>query len=107
MRGEAVVVETHRTVGSDAYGSPIAEPSLEEVADVLVSPGALADLGEDRPEGVRIRYTLYFPKGYEGDLEGARVNVRGRWLYVIGRPDRYLQAPTRWDMQVDVGDSDG
>lgn len=107
--GEVVTVRHHAQAGRDPYGAPTTEPEEEEVSNVLVAPGALADLGAERPEGIEIRYTLYFPKTYTQSLEGADINVRGEWLRVVGHPDAFVAAwcPTDWNQVVEVADTHG
>lgn len=112
MRGEEVTIRTHVQVGTDPYGAPVTEPQEEAVENVLVAPGSLADLGEDRPEGVDVAYSLCIPRTYSGDLEGAEVQVRGEWLRVIGHPDRIdgfggRGCPTDWNMVCEVGTTHG
>lgn len=102
--GETVTVRVYEKTGRDAYGAAVKEPKEEAVANVLVAPGATADLGEDRPEGVEIAYTLYFPKAYTGDLENADISVRGEWFSVSGSPKCYEPGfcPTEWNRSVEV-----
>lgn len=105
---ETVKVRHHEKVGEDAFGAPITEPRDEDVPNVLVAPGARADLGEDRPEGTEINYTLYFPETYTGSLEGAEVQVRGQWLRIIGHPDAFRSdCPTSWNMVAEAGSTHG
>lgn len=102
---ETVVVRHHEPTGeTDAYGAPITETVEETVEGVLVAPGADADLGEDRPAGVEVAWTLYFPKAYAADLERADVEVRGEWCRVIGKPGAYDPSfcPTDWNRKVNV-----
>lgn len=109
--GETVVVERRTQVGVDPGNNAVFEWAPESVDDVLVAPGARADVVESvRPAGVDVRYTLHFPKGYPATLRGARVRVRGQEpLAVVGDPDHYIAAntPTRWSMPVEVGRVDG
>lgn len=107
MRGELVTVIYRDVESSDPYGGPIVTERREDVDNVLVAPGALADLGEDRPEGADVRYTLYFPKAFTGQLEGSKVEVRGEAWEVIGHPDRFSPCPTEWDMVCEVGGTHG
>lgn len=103
------MVVTYVQVGKDPYGAPIKELVATPVANVLVAPGPSSDLGEDRPEGVDVKYTLQFPKTFKGALEGADVIVRGEKCHVIGHPDVYDAAwcPTSWNQTVEVGDTHG
>lgn len=110
MTGEVVQVKTFEKTGQDPFGAPILTERVEAVGNVLVQPGASADVVEsNRPSGVNVRYTLQFPKTFTGDLEGAKVNVRGIWLDVVGRPDRFADnlCPTDWNMTVEAGTVDG
>lgn len=111
IRGETVVVERHVEVGRDPGNNPIFEWVAEEVDDVLVAPGGLADVIEsNRPDGAQVTYSLHFPKGYPTTLRGARISVRGQEpLDVIGDPQHYTEAntPGRWSMPVEVGRTDG
>lgn len=108
LKGEDVIVRTYEETGRDPYGASIKKPKEETIENVLVAPGPREDLGEDRPEGVMVRYTLYFPKTFSGSsLEGAEICVRGEWLAAIGHPDRFSPCPTSWDMVCEVGGSHG
>ena len=111
MRGERVTVETPIEVGRGPGNSPIYEWVAGAVEDVLVAPGPREDVTDStRPDGVRVRYTLHFPKPYDTDLTGARISVRGEEpLAVVGSPRPYTLAntPTRWWMPVEVGRVDG
>lgn len=110
MKGETVTVKTFTGTGTDPFGAPIEAEETQTVDNVLVQPGACADVVEsNRPSGVSVKYTLHFPKTFEGDLEGAEVEVRGNWYKVIGRPDHYTleNTPTDWWMPVEVGTVNG
>lgn len=110
MKGESVQVKRFEATGSDPFGAPIVTEHVDDVDNVLVAPGAVADLFEsNRPDGVVVRYTLYFPKTFDASLEGCQVNVRGRWLNVVGDPDHYPAdlTPGDWWMVVEVTDTDG
>lgn len=76
--------------GTDAHGNATTTTETETVAGVLCVPGATSDLGEERPDGVTVAYTLFFPKGCAWDLRGATVD--------IGDGDSYRVAgdPVRW-----------
>lgn len=112
MRGETVEVKTRAVGGTDPYGAPVKVDSVEAVENVLVAPGECSDVVEsNRPEGVRVAYTLFFPKTFTGDLEGAQVRVRGKdpWLPVIGSPDVHTpeNIPGKWWLRVEVAATDG
>ena len=112
IQGEAVTVI--RTQGVlDDLGEPMEAEGLadvvEAVADVVVAPGATADLDASRPEGVTVAYTLCFPKTYTGELKGCAVEVRGERFLVVGDPQRYTESntPTPWNLTVEVTRTDG
>ncbi len=92
----------------EAYLPPV------DVADVAVQPGACGELDATRPEGVRVALTLHFPKGWTGDLRGAKVTLDGRWAgeyRVVGIPMPYDEANcpphVPWNMPVEVEATDG
>ena len=105
--GETVVVERRQETGRDPGNSPIYDWVPETVEDVLVAPGPRDDVTDStRPDGVEVKFTLHFPKGYPETLRGARVSVRGREpMAVIGDPTHYTEAntPGRWSMPCEVG----
>lgn len=112
MRGETVVVKVKTEIGRDRYNSPEYEDRDIEVPNVLVAPGDVDKASQplNRPEGVDVQYTLYFPKTYDGPmLERQKICVRDKWLSVIGYPDRFdeVNCPTEWNMTVKVSDYDG
>ena len=111
VKGESVIVERHVEVGRNAHNQPIYEWAGEQVENVLVAPGPRNDIPDTaRPEGVIVAWTLYFPKTFTGDLEGARVVVRGQEpCAVIGSPQRWPESltPTDWNLPAEVSRADG
>lgn len=111
IEGETVVVEREISPGFDALGDPLPGVWTPETVDnVLVAPGASADLDASRPDGVEVKWNLHFPKGYQATLRGARVIVRGQEPYfVVGDPQHYTaeNTPGPWSMPVEVGDVRG
>lgn len=105
---EAVTV-IRPTVERDDLGEPIEAGASREEVRCVVCPGATSDLGAERPNGVRIAYTLHFPKTYKGDLRGCSVEVRGTRYDVVGDPQRTTEAatPGPWNMAVEVARADG
>lgn len=101
---ETVIVQQRTPSGVNEIGETIWVDERQDVAGVLVAPGNGVDVSDTiRPDGSRVTYTLYFPKTFTGTLRGAKVVVRGIELDVIGEPDRYVGAPGKWDMVVQVG----
>lgn len=117
MMGERVAVLT-RTVGAiDDMGDPIVAWSAETVEGALVRPLSGEDLRDARrPDGVRVEYSIAFPKSYTGEVRGARIALIDRGmdagdaesaLRVSGSPDRTRPCPTRWNMVAEAGRADG
>ena len=110
IRGETVAVRHVTGTATDrlnvevpVYGEPV------DVGNVLVVPSTMGEADHLRPDGVRIAYTLHFPRGYPQSLRGARVTVRGDECRVVGDPKPYTEANVRgpWTMPVEVAMSDG
>lgn len=104
------VLRPNSTGGTDPFGAPVeGEPVEEAVGGVLVTPGATADLDPSRPEGVRVAYTVHFPKGYGKSLRGCSMVIDGETYRVIGDPKPYMGdgVPGPWDMPVEVEAVDG
>ncbi len=109
IKGEAVTVR-RTSVEYDALGEPTGETAADTVIEnVVVAPGATSDLDSTRPNGVRIAFTLCFPKGAGADLKDATVIVRGIACKVAGDPQRYASenTPGEWDTTVEVTRTDG
>lgn len=110
IRGETVYVSVVERGEDDRLGVPSrshAEPV--EVCPVLVVPSTSDDSSYERPDGMRVAYTLHFPRGYSADLRGALVTVRGVPYKVVGDPHPYSEANVRgpWTMPVQVVRADG
>lgn len=104
IRGEQVVVIRPIETGRDSMGEPLREWVEEAPVAAVVAPGATADLDATRPQGVRVAFTLHFPKSYEGSLRGCKVRVRGDEYRVIGDPQPYApqNTPGRYNRPVEV-----
>lgn len=104
------VLRPNPTGATDPFGAPVEGEPVEEAVDgVLVTPGATADLDPSRPDGVRVAYTVHFPKGYGKTLRGCSVVIEGKPYRVIGDPKPYMDGgtPGPWDMAVEVEAVDG
>ena len=122
MLGEVVAVLTRRKTGEDEMGEPVWEWDSERVDNVLVRPLSGSDLADSlRPDGIRVSYSLAFPKAWTagkapGFLAHRRVALVARGmdecdadaaLRVSGSPDRTTPCPTAWDTIAEVGRTDG
>ena len=122
MLGETVAVLTRTKTGTDEMGEPVYEWASERVENVLVRPLSGADLVDSlRPDGIRVSYSLAFPKAWTagkapGFLDHRRVALVARGmgeadadaaLRVSGSPDRTTPCPTAWDTACEVGRVDG
>lgn len=104
------VLRPNPTGATDPFGAPVEGEPVEEAVDgALVTPGATADLDASRPEGVRVAYTVHFPKGYGKSLRGCSVVIGGEGYRVIGDPKPYMGdgVPGPWDMAAEVEAVDG
>lgn len=108
MRGSRVNV-LHPTYIHDPAGDETVEWDSESVSDVLVSPGDTDDLSEsDRLHETRAVLKLAFPKGYESDLRGCRVEYEGVTYAIEGDPRPLRKnCPTRWWMTAQAVMIDG
>lgn len=94
ISGETVTVR-NAAQSFDELGEPTGETMTEATVDnVVVCPGATADLDSTRPNGVTVAYTLCFPKGADVDLKDATVTVRGTDYKVSATPSD-TPRPTR------------
>ena len=108
IKGRTVTVLTPAVESTDRFGEPVyGEPVAQIVDNVLVVPGATADLEASRPDGVTVALTLHFPKTFNGDMRGCSVVLTGQFAgtyRVIGEPKLYQDenTPTQWHMPVEV-----
>lgn len=110
MRGEEVTVRLKVKDGQDALNNAVWKDQDVTVSNVLVAPGTSGNINDStRPDGVQIKYTLYFPKTFDMRIDNAQVKVRDEWLYVVGAPRHYdkVNCPTKWWMVAEVGGSHG
>ena len=115
ISGVTVTVEQRDRAARDGFGNDVERYSAPvDVDDVLVVPGACAELDSARPDGVRVALTLHFPATWRGSLRGARVSLPPPWdrdggYAVVGDPMPYMgqNCPTGWRMPVEVTRADG
>lgn len=125
---DTVRVWTRAQTGTDPMGEPTYGWAYTDVRGVSVrnyntDAGAMrqGDTASDlRPDGVRVRFVLAFPKGHGLTLRHARVTFPDRgqtattWeeaepcaLLVSGDPTPQRPCTTRWDTLAEVGRTDG
>lgn len=105
---EPVTVITRRQ-DFDDVGDVVDVIESTAQVDCAVVPGATSDLDATRPNGVRVAYTLHFPKTYTASLRDCAVEVRGTRYTVVGDPKQYTpeNTPGPFGLTVEVGDVDG
>lgn len=113
MLGETVSVLKRIETGTDSMGEPIYQWQTKNVENVLVKPGLGENLTDDlRPDGIRVKYTLAFPKTFTDSLRGARIALIERnmsaedyesALVVVGDPGITNPCPTSWNRIVEAG----
>ena len=97
---QEVTIETWDTTGVDPMNNPMRTWSKETVGGVLIFPSAAMGLSpavdvevgsENRPDGVKTTYVVYFPKTFNKPLRGARIWVPGEDepMKVVGDPKPY------------------
>ena len=113
MDGETVYVSvrtaptTTTTAEYDRFGNLV--PTWAQavpVEHVLVGKATADDTQVSRPDGITVTATLTFPRTCNLDLRGAKVQVGGRELIVVGEP-AHEPSPLFWDMTVQAGVHDG
>ena len=109
IRGEQVTVQRSVETSKNSRNEPRFDWQDEDVEDVICVPGPLADVTDAmRPRGVRVEWSLFWPKTYTKSLAGCRVIIRGgEPLNIIGDPQAYAGAPTRWNRPSEAGRTDG
>ena len=89
----------------DEFGEPGAySEEIETVQNVVVRPGSTSELDESRPNGVKVAYTLCFPKTYTKSLKDCKVELFNDVYSVIGDPRAYMEenTPTEWNLTCEV-----
>lgn len=116
FKGYAVTVYTPSAWEVDRFNNTVVKTRTPStVSNVLISPGATTELEAGRPEGVRIVFTLHFPKTFTGSLEDCLIELpapyggTGVKYRVVGDPYPYMDenTPTPWHMPCEVVKVDG
>ena len=108
---KGIVVEVFRpSHATDAHGNQVkSNEASEQVENVLPAPVSTADLGAERPDGVRIDMVFHFPKSYTQSLKDCHIVYRGTRFRVVGNPQPYLLelTPGAWNRAVEAVEVDG
>lgn len=94
---------------ADSFGN--VEDGFEDpvtIDNVLCIPVSTADLGSERPDGIKVDVRFYFPKSYDGkSLRGAKLSYEGNLYTVLGEPEKFFTSPTDYNMVVEAVRDDG
>lgn len=105
MKGTIVQVVVKTQTGTDPFGAPIYEESLEDVKDVLVGQPTTEDVTSTLElTGKKIAYVLGIPKGDTHIWTDTEVVIWGERFRTIGFPQTGIQEniPLRWGQNVKV-----
>lgn len=105
MKGTTVQVVVKTQTGTDPFGAPIYEESLEDVKDVLVGQPTTDDVTSTLElTGKKIAYVLGIPKGDDHIWTDTDVIIWGERFRTIGFPQTGIQEniPLRWGQNVKV-----
>lgn len=105
MKGTTVQVVVKTQAGTDPFGAPIYEESLEDVKDVLVGQPTTDDVTSTLElTGKKIAYVLGIPKGDDHIWTDTDVIIWGERFRTIGFPQTGIQEniPLRWGQNVKV-----
>lgn len=105
MKGTTVQVVVKTQTGTDPFGAPIYEESLEDVKDVLVGQPTTDDVTSTLElTGKKIAYVLGIPKGDAHIWTDTDVIIWGERFRTIGFPQTGIQEniPLRWGQNVKV-----
>ena len=103
LNGETVKVLRH-VMTLNEVGDVVRDEQTEEVVDgVLFAPTSSHDLAIDRPNGVRIDASFYFPKTYTKSLKDCEIECRGHVFRVEGEPLPYPEQLTPTDFNREAG----
>lgn len=105
MKGTTVQVVVKTQTGTDPFGAPIYEESLEDVKDVLVGQPTTDDVTSTLElTGKKIAYVLGIPKNDDHIWTDTDVIIWGERFRTIGFPQTGIQEniPLRWGQNVKV-----
>ena len=105
MKGTAVQLVVKTQTGTDEFGAPVYEETLETVSDVLIGQPSTNDLADSIDlDGKRIDYVLGIPKGDTHNWVDTEIIFFGQRFKTVGYPQTGIQEniPLRWGQNVKV-----
>lgn len=105
MKGTTVQLVVKTQTGTDEFGAPVYEETLETVSDVLIGQPSTNDLADSIDlDGKRIDYVLGIPKGDTHNWVDTEVVFFGQRFKTVGYPQTGIQEniPLRWGQNVKV-----
>lgn len=105
MKGTTVQLVVKTQTGTDEFGAPVYEESLETVSDVLIGQPSTNDLADSIDlDGKRIDYVLGIPKGDTHNWVDTEIIFFGQRFKTVGYPQTGIQEniPLRWGQNVKV-----
>ena len=112
LHGETITVTWRVPTGEvDGGNKPVCRTETETIDDVLVKPRADENAADStRPAGITAALTIAIPRVWTyRSLRNALVTIRGHDYRVIGDPlpvDGGI-TPTRWNLSVELTDTEG
>lgn len=105
MKGTTVQLVVKTQTGTDEFGAPVYEETLETVSDVLIGQPSTNDLADSIDlDGKRIDYVLGIPKGDTHNWVDTEIIFWGQRFKTVGYPQTGIQEniPLRWGQNVKV-----
>jgi hypothetical protein len=105
MKGTTVQLVVKTQTGTDEFGAPVYEETLETVSDVLIGQPSTNDLADSIDlDGKRIDYVLGIPKGDTHNWVDTEIIFFGQRFKTVGYPQTGIQEniPLRWGQNVKV-----
>lgn len=105
MKGMTIQIVVRNQTGTDPFGAPVYEETLEDVEDVLVGQPSTDDANSSVSlYGKKCEFVLGIPRGDEHDWTDAVVVIFGQRFRTIGYPMRGIDEniPLRWNQNVKV-----
>lgn len=105
IRGITVALHVRRQEGTDPFGNPVCQESVENVDNVLVAPvSSVENIDNTSLYGKKAVYQLGIPKGDTHKWEDTTVEFFGKTWKTFGFQYAGIDAnvPTMWNAKVQV-----